>query len=231
MKRRTSTVLVTSTPNQRFKSSNTGSSQPPRFTMFKPRYGRSLTNPPYFRTPVEKKNIDFSTSMGILAVNQWSEIDLLNGCGQGANAGERIGRKIQLRSLLFRWNDSANAAQKVIRLLIVYDKQTDGAIIPPITTILAANTINAPMAMGTSERFVVLVDEYIQPEGGTPPGGGSPTRAGKIYRKINLPQHFLNAGNTIGDISSGAIYAACCVQSAPINSGIGYFSRVRYTDV
>lgn len=230
MKRRTSTVLVTSTPTQRFKSSNTGSSQPQRFTMFKPRYGRSLTNPPYFRTPVEKKNIDVSASMGILAPNQWSELDLLNGCGQGANAGERIGRKLQLRSLLFRWNDSAQAAGKIIRILIVYDKQTDGAVIPPITTILANNTINAPMAMGTSERFIVLVDEYVDAIAGQA-AVGSPTRGGKIYRKINLPQHFLNAGNALADISSGAIYAMCCVYGSPTNSGIGYFSRIRYTDV
>lgn len=192
----------------------------------------SLTNPPYKKTPVEKKNVDFNGSVGQLgtAPNTWSELDCINSLPQGTSGSERIGRKIQLRSMLIRWNDSANAIGKAIRVLVVYDRQGEGSIAPPIVSILATDSINSPMALGTSDRFVVLVDEMIEP---IPNGvAASSTRAGKIYRKINLPMQFLNAGGAIADISSGAIYIACCCANSNVaGSGIGYYSRIRYTDV
>lgn len=193
--------------------------------LYRKPYQFSLTNPPFKKTPIEKKNVDITGSIGVVSGGLWSEVDCLNVLPQGTSGGERIGRKIQLRSLLIRWNVSLNAIATAVRILVVYDKQGDSAIAPTIPSILATNNFNSPMAMGQSERFIVLADEInnCQVSDGY--------RAGQMYRKINLPEHFLNAGGTIADISSGGIYIMCCALNAPTGAGIGYYSRIRYTDV
>lgn len=188
----------------------------------------SLTNPPQGRIYPEKKNIDVEGSIG--TVGTWSELDCLNAATAGAGANARIGRKTQLKSLLVRYNVSTAAQSTDVRILIVYDKQSDG-LTPDITQILsggATPTYNAPMNLSNSDRFVVLADEIDHTYAG---GANAYSRSGKIYRKLNLPEHFNGTGGAFSDISSGAIWIMCSVSSGGGGAGIGYYSRIRFTDV
>lgn len=214
------TTIVPKKPFRPFPQNTT-----PPMVLYRKPYQFSLSNPPFKKTPVEKKNVDFPGSIGNQGSSVWSELDCINSLPQGTSGGERIGRKIQLRSMLIRWNASTSATNASIRILIVYDKQGEGLTAPPITSVLATNNFNSPMAMGTSDRFVVLADQISNAP------GQNVLRADSFYRKINLPMQFLNAGGAIADISSGAIYIMSCVLNGPTGAGIGYYSRIRYTDV
>lgn len=199
----------------------------------------SLTNPRQKSLAPEKKNVDVSGSVGTAAGSSWSEIDLLNGVAAGTGPTDRIGRKTQMKSLVFRWQTSSSASVFPIRIMIVYDRQPSG-VIPVVSEILSA-VIPSPsdpnfisnMNLDNSDRFVILADEIDQPPSLILTTNGTPLRTGKIYRKINLPTVFTNPGANIADISTGAVYIFTCVLGSVPNSlaGIGYNSRIRYTDV
>lgn len=85
------------------------------------------------------------------------------------------------------------------------------------------------MNLTNSDRFVVLADEIDNTYAG---GQSVYSRSGKIYRKINLPQHYTNAiTGTVADIAQGAIWVMTSTSSGGAGAGIGYYSRIRYTDV
>lgn len=208
------------------KSVNT---QPAKAIIYRPMGRRSLINPRTGPIQPELKNVDVAGSIGVLVGVQWSELDLLNPLASGSNSSQRIGRRVQLKSLLFRWNASSFTSTSAIRILIVYDRDTNGAI-PTITDVLSLENFNAPNNLSEGSRFVVLVDEIHELV--TPQGFA---RAGKIFKKINLPMTFNNSAQ--GDITSieeGAIYAMVATPFGGVQNqtnGIGYYSRIRYTDV
>lgn len=222
------TVTFTNRSQKVFKPFPMNTTQP--MVMYRtPSQFNSLTNPPQARIWPEKKNIDVEGSTG--NVTAWSELDLLNPIAQGSSAnGNRIGRKVQMKSLVFRYVASTSAYPTDIRILIIYDKQSDG-LAPDIAQVLqgAPPTYNAPMNLTNSDRFVVLADEIDNTFAG---GQSVYSRSGKIYRKINLPQHYTNAiTGTVADITSGAIWVMTSTSSGGGGAGIGYYSRIRYTDV
>lgn len=184
---------------------------------------KSLTNPPQGRIWPEKKNVDIAGSTGNQGPAAWSELDLLNGIASGANPNERIGRNVQLKSLLIRWVFSTTAGSNPMRILVVYDREAVQTL-PSITEILQTNNFLSPLALANSDRFVVIADEMINPN------TASPT-CGQIYRKLNLPQKFATAGASIIDITHGSLFIMSCCNNATTGVGIGYNSRVRYTDV
>lgn len=192
----------------------------------------SLTNPPSKSLVPEKKNCDVEGSVG--TVGSWSELDLLTAIPAGAGAQERVGRKIQLKSMMIRWVTSTNASASDVRILVIYDRQPNG-VLPTISEIVQGiasptnPTYNAPMNLGNSDRFVVLVDEISHTLLGNAQGINQ--RTGKIYRKINLPMQFNNQLGDITGISTGSIYIMTATPSGTSGQGLGYYSRIRFTDV
>lgn len=196
----------------------------------------SLANPRRTRSAPELKFIDVAGSLGVINGTQWSELDFLNPIQTGATASERIGRRLQLKSVLFRWNGASLSNGFAFRVLIVYDREPNGAI-PLITDVLEANNFNSPMNLSNANRFVILADELHGNEGysyvGSITSSAGLYRCGKIYKKINLPCGF-NALSTldITSITQGAVFALVGVPANVTTTvGLGYFSRVRYTDV
>lgn len=157
---------------------------------------------------------------------------LLNGLANGSDASTRIGRKITMKSLLFRHSwimGPTSTGGSPIRILIVYDKQAN-ATAPAITDILLTDNFNAPNNLSNRDRFLTICD-VITDNIAT---GANFSASDVIYKKINLETMF-NAGSagTIGDITSGSVYLFIAQ-----NGGIGtatasysYRARVRYTDV
>jgi len=190
---------------------------------------RSLANPPFKGVSPEAKNRDTAGSIGVLQGTNWSELDLLNPITSGATASDRIGRNVQLKSVLFRWNFSTNN-QYATRIVLIYDREPN-LVLPDVSEIYASTGgtgFNTPLNLANGNRFVILHDEIVNPQWA---GGNT---AGKVYRKLNLPMKFTNTSSTdISTITEGAIYAACAIPISPSVStiGIGYVSRVRYTDV
>jgi len=176
---------------------------------------------------IEYKNVDVSGSTGNLAPNSWSEIDFLNPVDQGTGGtGQRIGRKFQMKSILFRYNTSSSTNGNPVRILIVYDKQTDGILPTANQIVTSATNINAPMNMSNTDRFVIIADEMVNQNSVF---NGAQT-IGTIYRKLNLPAHYNGGTAAIADMASGSIYVMSHCLSGGTGTGVGYVSRIRYTD-
>lgn len=189
-----------------------------------PSQNRSLINPPYKRVAPEKKNVDVLGSVGLTNSAGWSEVDLLNGMAEGTDgAGQRIGRKIQMSSILLRYVTSSTLGAQPFRVLIIYDKQSDGNLPGSANIVQDGLNFLSPMNLNQSDRFVVIADEMINPN-------TQFTTTGTIYRKLNLPVHYQSNTALITGMASGSVYVLCGANGT-IGSGIGYYSRIRYTDI
>jgi hypothetical protein len=207
---------------------NTTQTTQPMMLYRTPSQFKSLTNPPQGRIWPEKKDITVSGSLGVLGSNVWSELDFLNPCAQGVDSANRIGRKLQLKSLTFRWHEAQSGAIGTatlypIRIMIVYDRNPEQAL--PLIQAIVQNNYNGVMNLSNSDRFVILADEIH------PSIAINCIRSGTIYKKLNLPSVFSNTGGDITDITTGGIFAMCCFPFSNAGNGIGYTSRVRFTDV
>lgn len=189
----------------------------------------SLTNPPTKTIKPEKKNFDAAGSTGNASGgNTWSEIDHINPIATGTDGSSRIGRTLQMTSIQLRWISSTSSFNAPVRIVIIYDKNPTGTL-PLVTDIWALNNFNAMSVLANSSRFIMLADEVHNANFTV--GSTNVQHAGTIYRKINLPAMW--SGTTSGAITSqteGAIYVMSCTLGAT-GSGIGYISRIRYTDV
>lgn len=206
-----------------------------------------------FRFPMtgELKAIDVPLFAGIDAVGV---AVLLNGCIQGTDIANRIGRKICVKSLTYRFTLKCAAADLVaapgvtfyapgqmIRMIILWDMQPNGAApaIGDVLTNAADNT--SQLNLNNRDRFrivkdkmfcfdpfwhVVVADDFV--------GFNHTTTAHKGYKKMNQEVIF-NAGNAggVGDIASGSLYVMFigdAAAAANMNINLVGNTRVRFTD-
>ena len=95
----------------------------------------------------ELKTIDVTTT-SISPVTVAGANVLLNGVAQGSDYTNRIGRKVLLKSLLFRANmypvlNTGSPVGCTIRIMLVYDSQTNGAL-AAVSDVLNAATYLQP---------------------------------------------------------------------------------------
>lgn len=213
----------------------TSSYQPKKPALKKAKYS-SLSNPPmtmYKQLTPEKKNIDtVVTSVGFPGVGSsgsWSAPILLNGIALGAGSSQRVGRACHLRSFLLRVtniNTGGNGMQS--RILVVYDRQTNGVAPNAAFVLASASSSESPMNLEYNKRFVVLCDYLTNEPGMINNIIMSPAE----YRKLNLTQNFLATGATVTDIADGAIWLLwTCNITDVANPRLQIHSRVRYTDI
>lgn len=179
----------------------------------------------------EKKNID-TTAVGTVIAGQSTAIPVtLNLTTRGTNPTQYVGRSIRMRSLLIRWNGclaQTSVAGSGLRMVVVYDKQTNGAL-PATTDVFAADQMSSPMNLANNRRFEVVMDEEI-PCVGT---GGPQAWNIKRYVKLNHVVEFNQVnGGTIADITSGSLIAyfyqaGTLISANPTNS---FYARVRFVD-
>lgn len=184
----------------------------------------------------EKKVID--TSISAYGCDTTGTVTLLNGVALGTDYTSRIGRKTRNASLYIRGIITpydANSGPTLARIIVVYDKQTDGAA-PAVGDILNAVNSLAQLNLDNRDRFVVLVDKiYAVGEVSnvaTQTFAGAPTvHPVKIYRKIGMDTIFKNTGLASADISTGGIYMVT-VGSQPSATAalLTCSTRVRFTD-
>lgn len=178
------------------------------------------------------KDVAVTASAAALAAATFSAGELLNGTAQGSDATQRVGRKINLKSLYLRYFFQLATTSNyggACRILIVYDKQAN-ATAPAITDILLTDHFASANNLSNRDRFVTLVDHVCQPVGVS----GNYVAADVCYRKINLETMYNSASTgAIGDITSGSVYLFFA-QSGGIATAaptLTYRCRVKYTDV
>jgi len=177
------------------------------------------------------KDVSLLSSLTV-AVDTFSAPVLLNGLVPGSTATTRIGRKVILKSLLFRYRINTIATTvggSPVRFLIVYDKQAN-ATAPTILDVLEADDFTSPNNLSNRDRFVTLCDHMTKPISAT----GDQGIADIVYKPLNLETMFNDGvAGTIGDITTGSVYlffAQCSglTTGAPV---IEYKTRVRFSDV
>lgn len=175
---------------------------------------------------------------GGTAITTAGAVTLLNGVTQGADINNRIGRKITMKSILFRGfilpSTTSAPNGDTVRFLLVYDTQPNSpAAIALVTDILNSANYYAPLNLSNRDRFRVLCDKYVHMAATTYTAGalsaGDPVQKSvKFFKKLNHTVTFSSTTNAIGNIATGGLYmlwisqAGFCLHDC--------YSRVRFTD-
>lgn len=112
-------------------------------------------------------------------------------------------------------------------MLIVYDKQPNGAA-PPILDVLVADAIESPMNLDWKKRFIILVDHEVECVSSAGPNSWYV----KGYRKMALNAEWTGAGGGIANLNSGSVYAITYQNGNIItaNPTSQLYTRIRFTD-
>jgi len=185
----------------------------------------------------DEKFLDLSVvgAGGSLSVD--TQVQLLNGITRGDDINQRNGRTVNMTTvqIKIRLNCVTTPAFCQTRVLLVYDKQTNGTAfttgdligdVPPVHS----STIFNFILLENRRRFIVLKDEmYLLGQSG-------------FYEKfywgfwtvvVDLPVVF-NAGNagTVADISTGSLYLVSMSDTSALsNNTFSFCSRLGYFDV
>ena len=146
-----------------------------------------------------------------------SSINLLNGVATGTDYTARIGRKIMMKNLYLRIQiapvDQVTSDTHV-RLLCVYDMQTNG-VAPAMTDVLNTASTVDHVNLNNRDRFKILFDKCV-------PIGANVNTATQAYsngKNVYYIKKYLNlatkgatetqyngVGATVGSIATGSIY-------------------------
>lgn len=180
---------------------------------------------------------------------------------EGASFYQRIGRRIRMKSLEIRGEitpNNTNAAavpQQFARIMVLYDRQTNGAL-PALADILTGfnaagattSTVWDGLNMNNRDRFTVLRDRKLilnglGINGATPANitGLSPDpnvdNTSYVFREFiklkGLETHFKASAGGVGDIATGSI-VLLTVSSADANAApawqLAYGARLKFYD-
>jgi len=182
-------------------------------------------------------------------INTTGSLTLLNLAQLGSDMTNRIGRKTTLRSVYIRGHVKLQQADQAPaltapgqqwRFMLVWDTQPNGAA-PAITAILKESTPESQLNLDNRDRFKILKDKHgtfdmiysVTTATQSQFGVNHSITPFKCYKKFRL-ETIYNAtnGNTIADITSGALYMLWIGNIASsVNDAIASLTtRVRFDD-
>lgn len=177
----------------------------------------------------EFKTLDMNYTVD---VDTTTAVQLLNGCMRGDDFRQRNGREIMMKSIELRYITQACVAtgsDQTHRIMLVYDRQTNGTALTAAAVLESANTV-APRSLENRRRFKILYDK-IWTINSSPESGSRVQR--KFYRRLAHPVTF-NSGNTgyVGDIATGSLYLVVLgSNTAGTTAGqCTFYSRIRFQD-
>lgn len=203
----------------------------------------------------ETKSTDFPTTSSIFLLNAASgNLACLNLIQAGSSFFNRIGRKVALKNIYLNGfiasvsSPAASLAQEYLRIIVVYDAQTNGAT-PVWSDVVQATTQNNATSsltldgfnLNNRDRFKILIDKrFTMPAttaAGAPSDGGVPAPTMceaqvQEFRKLNNIETQYKADSSpavIGDVATGGIF----ILSQGTTGGqwdFNWTARVRYTD-
>jgi len=184
---------------------------------------------------MERKLVD--TASASYALDTTGSVTLINGCAQGSDFTNRIGRKysnvaVQLEGLALLTAVAAGPLK--YRIMLIYDAQPNGAL-PAITDVLTASTSRAFMNLNNRDRFKVICDLNdvlgLTDIGANAAAADTTVKNVSVYKKINLETICDGTTAAIGDIQTGSLLLLTIADLAA--GAAGSFRgavRVRFTD-
>jgi len=185
------------------------------------------------RSNIELKFQDNTVGSKIVAAQTTAVVAEIFSPDAGTDANERVGRQTKCTSLEYSLQVSFAATtvgNSPIRLVIVYDRQTNAAL-PTITDVFTSDTISTLRNLYNSRRFKILVDQKY--DGVSDNGDKSMFASG--FRKFKKPLEttYNNTnGGSIADIVTGSFIAYVWQNGNIITANpIAVLStRLRFTD-
>ena len=203
-----------------------------------------------------------STSVSYYAINNAGVVIPLNIVCIGSSSWQRIGRKITMKSLQIKGTfgylnietaSPLNPLTTYCRLMIVYDKQTNGAtanvndiLLDQVTGADDTNNYGcyAGINMNNRDRFEVIVDHritipYVGPSivnANAVTANATPYNV-EIFRKLHDRETHFKKDTTpnpvIGDISTGSLLMLLIGDQSPTYSCTQFTGsiRLRYSDL
>lgn len=177
----------------------------------------------------EIKAIDIaSASYNFLTIAAPPVMTLLNGVQVGAAFYNRIGSKMEMKSLHIRGSlqNAATDADCFLRMIVFYDRQPNAAA-PVITDLIqsrdqtgaAATTAVSEINLDNRDRFVIIRDKQwfapavtntagVLTNGPQYPGDDERWDVNEFIKLNQLVTHFKSSTNptVIGDINTGALF-------------------------
>jgi len=188
------------------------------------------------RTIQEKKTVDVNYTAAIFTTA--GAATLMNGIAAGTDFTDRIGRKVILKSLFFRFYivpEDQSIADNPLRIMLVYDRQTNGAA-PAVLDVLKEANPMSQLNLNNRDRFQVLWDKsiivpFLSNTATQSVCGGQTTFIGKKFKRLNHEMIFGGTAATVASIQTGSIYLITVGFSAsPAGATIGYTNRIRFMD-
>lgn len=182
------------------------------------------------------KELNFvDTNISNANVSTTPQVTLLNGIVPGTGASNRVGRRVQMKSVEFKTVSFVDTASQQVycRYALVLDRQANAAV-AAFTDIYDAAVPTSLRNISNKARFKVLWDSGLI----VLPGVASVTTGASMfacehYRKIDIPVQY-NAGTSglIGDVQTNALYwiAIGNGSSGTNDSQCAGMLRIRYDD-
>ncbi len=154
-------------------------------------------------------------------------LTLENGLTQGNTTSTRIGASVDLVvwQLNMRLTVNASATNTFVRVLLVQDKQPNGAAFTS-ADLLTSSTVNAMQLPASQNRFVIYVDEVFAL---APNWKTNQVKTFRVDLNFQTLYGLGNAG-TIADITSNSLYLCTLSNEATNTPLMSWSSRVWYYD-
>jgi len=169
----------------------------------------------------------------------------LNGTTQGAFYNNRIGRKIQMKSLLIRgtmvFTPTVGISSYTYRIIIYYDKQANGSsplladLLDGSYSTITTDAPSCPINLNNRDRFLILHDKVGTISAATySTTYQSTVKPFKIYKKINLDTVYNGTDSLLeASVSTGGLWILLVNPDPSANFSIrlqSFYSRVRFYD-
>lgn len=177
----------------------------------------------------ERKYVDATLVNQVF--NQSAGATLLNGIAQGDLATQRTGMAVKMLSLDIKLESLSNATatSNISRLLVIRDKQPNGASLTAAGVLTAPTDVNSMYNLGNAFRYQILKDiRWSQTN-------LSDTQ--QILRKIHVPLNFTThwsttgTGATIADITTNSLYLMYLGDEVTNGASVNAYCRVRFSDL
>lgn len=181
------------------------------------------------RKYVEYKSVGYDNRTATCAaVGTWIYCDHLNLLTEGTNSNQRVGDRMimtRLNMRLYAYLPSG-VPPNAVRILVVYDSGTNGAISPPsITDVLESDNFLSFNNLSNSDRFLIVVDEIVSPISFDFIGHA------EINRTLNLKTIFGPGATLLEKYKQGALFLYMCqANNLPDTVIVKYTYRVRFID-
>lgn len=168
-------------------------------------------------------------------VNTTPVLTLLNGLVPGNSASQRIGMKVQIKSLQMHLSNyviSGSGIDQIHRMWIVIDRQANG-LAPTLAQIMTQADTMGLRNLENRRRFKIVMDKSFLLNATGEPGS---SKLWKVYMKFKRPivvEYNSGVAGTVADIVSNSLYfIQVGTSAAGVTAGkvIGNI-RIRYLDL